>query len=405
MPAASLPRVAHLPPPQAPPPARRLAAQQPFGSSAAAMPSMKRDSRMDQMGSLLSMEGPKDAPRVRPSAASISTTSLDHPLAIVGQPSDHAVHLPSRREAPPLQQAGFAAGRLTQASMPVVSVITGSDATPTAVPPPNGSALPRHEYKHPTYNIRRSAHESGVKDLLYGGEQPAAPPKQPAPAAPPSDPLAQVWAWLKSGISAIPKNDDGTTNEHAVRAGLEHVGLQLSIDGFAELLARCDIAPDGFPDFDAFVGCVNRPHREPPPQPADDRPPEPPSASEPTSEPTPPDGAAPQHDAPPAAAHDDEGHQTWRHLQVQEEMENRRPSVSFGKAHAAHAAGGGAPDAPPASHALLGPSVRGAPRSSFPLGAKSHVPTLGSNAASMYGKSRHVTSHKFSSSFSPDHFF
>ena len=41
-------------------------------------------------------------------------------------------------------------------------------------------------------------------------------------------------------------------------------GLELSLDGFAELLARCDLSPEGFPDFRDFVGCVQRPHREPP---------------------------------------------------------------------------------------------------------------------------------------------
>ena len=45
---------------------------------------------------------------------------------------------------------------------------------------------------------------------------------------------------------------------------LAEQGLELSLDGFAELLARCDLSPEGFPDFRDFVGCVQRPHREQP---------------------------------------------------------------------------------------------------------------------------------------------
>ena len=60
----------------------------------------------------------------------------------------------------------------------------------------------------------------------------------------------------------------------------------------------------------------------------------------------------------------------------------------------------------PSGRTLLGASHRAPPKSSFPLGMKSHVPVLGANAGrDMYTKTRHVTSSKFSNSFDPDHWF
>ncbi|KAL1504119.1 hypothetical protein AB1Y20_010529 [Prymnesium parvum] len=348
------------------------------------------DGLSGQIGSVIFPHAePAEPPRVRPSAASISSTSVEHPLALVGRlPFEDPRPPAARREIPTLGQAGLAAGRLTRRSMPMGAVLTGAEA---AAPPHAAAAAPRHEYKHPSYHIHRSS-ESAVKDLIYGG---APPPAAPAPAAPPpggapaGHPLAEIYGWLRAGITQLPKSADGTTNEHAVRAGLEHAGLHLSVDGFAELLARCDVSAEGFPDFDAFCLCVSRPHREVP-QPAL---PPPPEAAPRELAPAREEAEAQEAGQRTAGDHGETGHQTWRHMQVQDDLENRGPIMA---------------PAPTASREASGRSMLRAPlKSSFPLGLKSsHVPVLGANAAhELYGKKRHVTSCKFTSSFNPDHWY
>ena len=111
----------------------------------------------------------------------------------------------------------------------------------------------------------------------------------------------------------------------------------------------------------------------------------------------------------PAVAVD--GLQTWRHLQVREEMENRRPSFGSAGQRASvsfsgpppEAAGGGNAYAP--GRTLLGVSHRAPPQSSYPLGGKSYVPTLGTNMKDLYNKKRFATSSKFTNSFDQDHWF
>lgn len=337
----------------------------------------------------------------RPSAAALTKTSMDHPLRIPEhlQSSRERNVLPPRREAPQLHAAGCAAGRLTSQSMPVRAVLSGDDAAAAA----QSAAAParRHEYQHPTYQIRRSG-ASEVKDLLYGGQQAAQQARAPsenAAAAPEGHPLGEVYTWLRGVITSTPRDADGNTDEKLLRAALQHVGLNLSIDGFAELLARSDVSEAGFCAFDEFVGCVTRPHRELPQGAGQVGEAEAEvalgsagseaQASGPPAEPQ----AAPQ---PALQAAPQDEHQTWRHIQISDDLENRRPPSK--PAPAGTTAG-------MTGTGRFGVSAPKAPPSSFPLGKKSHVPTLGTNVASIYGKTHFGQTHKFSESFDQDHYY
>ena len=406
-PAAPLPRVAQFVP------------RQRSGQFTSAQHDARRpDHRSNAMGSVIFPDGEQLASQpMRASSIEISKTSADHPLKIHDMSDLHQTYgsrmLLPRREPPQQHSAGFAAGRSSAQSMAVRTVLTG-ELPPE---PPPAAAVPqrRHEYQHPSYQIRRSG-ASEVKDLLYGGAPPP-PAAQPAAAAglqgpaevPPGHPLAQVYGWLRTGISSAPRDGDGNTDERVLRAALDHVGLDLSIDGFAELLARCDISDEGFPAFDDFVRCVGRPHRVPPHEdgpsvepPGDEAPAR--ADDPPLSEPPPPPPPPPQmqlQPPQPSAPAPAQGHQvTWRHMQVSDDMENRRPPSKHG-AQPGMAGNTG-------SMAMTGTARLGVappkPVSSFPLGSRPSVPTLGSNVGSMYAK-KHGVSYKFSGTFDPDHYF
>ena len=395
LPMGSLPRVASI---ASSIPQRHL---QPSGSSR-----FKADSQMDSMSSVLfpdASEPTHGKQHGRASAFEISKTSMDHPLNIPDMaPARERSQLPSQREPP--QMHNLAAGRRSVGSMPARAVLTGDDTTPMGLPAPPSQK--RHEYQPPTYQIRRSG-VSEVRDLLYGGQQPSNQSTrttqgqgQHPPTAPPEHPLAEIYMWLRNGIGSAPRDREGHTDENVLSAALAHVGLSLATDGFAELLARCDVSDVGFPAFDEFVGCVGRPHR-PPPEEAT-------LAAAPAREAEPkksPEVEAVQDQrvtAPEQSEPGGQGHQTWRHMQVSDDMENRRPSSTKPATQGVGMSGTGMTGMTGTARLGVAPKK---PVSSFPLGAKSHVPTLGSNVASMYSKSHHGQSHKFSESFDPDHYY
>ncbi|KAL3920880.1 MAG: hypothetical protein SGPRY_005097 [Prymnesium sp.] len=411
----SLPRVATLPPTRHPrsrvPPPGLV-----FDGSALHRPS-QADS--NQIGSILFPEHPTfEPPRMRASAAFIHSTSLDHPLALIGQGMGKKEKGAEEegREVSALEQAGLAAGRVTDKSPAMGSVLSAVE--PAARRVRDGASAPRHEYQHPTYQIERSSH-SAIKGLIYGeddhhtgmqlpphppagcGEaqdprvqaQPSLPAHPSLPCAPsraplPDHPLSEVYSRLREEMRGLPR-PNGCTDETALAAALQHSQLQLSVDGFAELLARCDVSAEGFPEFETFVGCVNRPHREgcrpslPPPEEGS------PAIALLQSE---------EWSEGKSAVAEEEPELTWRQLQVREQLENRKSSVSF-SAQEGEGAGEGEAEGRQSS-GLIGPSHREPPRSSFPLGFKSQMPMLGLNMASdPYCKKRHVTSNKFTKSF------
>jgi hypothetical protein len=371
------------------------------------------------------------------------STSADHPLNLptVAHEADRlrltAAQLPY---ALPSGHAGRASGQSTS----VRSVLTGAEDMAAPHAPPRDPRDPsRHEYAHPTFHISRSQNGATAKELLYGGEsggffappQPRAPPSAQPPssaglppgAVPPEaagHPLLPAYVQLAHELPSLPRDAEGCLEEHAVRESLMRLGLELSLDGFAELLARCDVSPFGFPPFDDFLLCCSRPARaapaEPTPLPAkmpvgqpdaelaasasrmmappsettSERPPSPPAPAPPPPAPVVQAPAAfaagdpvslmqqakasvrlPEYSAAPA---------TWRRMQLEEDLKRQSADGT----------------------ARLGVPLP-APTSHFPLGIKSNVPTIGTNVKSIYSKSmagRHVSSQKFSSSFNPDHF-
>ena len=193
-----------------------------------------------------------------------SKISQDHPLNMPpGAFPEQSFHFPAKPEQPM-----YYAGKPWSRCDPVRSVLTGSDIEPVA---PGGKPK-RHEYQHPTYTVNRSQNGTRASDLIY--QKPEDPPPKPASAAKSAastadqgHPLAPAYEMLAEFVPQLPRDEQGGVEEGAMRRALEHVGVQLSLDGFAELLARCDVSPDGFPPFGDFLLCVSRPERPPPSQP------------------------------------------------------------------------------------------------------------------------------------------
>lgn len=350
--------------------------------------------------------------------------SLDHPLTMPSNAPREAIHS-ERLTAKPLPFVAPSAvhahaGRASERSTSVRTVLTGFD---DGRAPPRQGHRERHEYNHPTFQISRSQDGSTAKDLLYGTPPP--PPAPPVMATVPPEaaghPLLPAFEALAQLVPNLPRDAQGGPEEGSVRNALAHVGVDLSMDGFAELLARCDVSPTGFPPFSDFLLCVSRPARAPPPPSVamggvDALPPSgmdhvqaasmvaPPVAS-PVPAPTlPPPAAAvgtsaypavPQLSKAEAAAAAippsskaemrlpparEEKSATWGRMQLEEQIKlSQQGTARLG----------------------VGPAQ---PNRNFPLGVQSSVPMLGTNVKSIYSKDRHVSSQKFTNSFNPDHF-
>lgn len=396
-------------------------------------------------------------------------TSTDHPLHFPqGAPRDLGPDNVGRLQAAPkLSQpngfAGNASGKSTSVRTVLTGVEDGFEDRPRQRAPPRGE---RYQYEHPTYEISRSSYGEAAKEALYGGD-PA--PSQSSSSAtqqqqqqlPPGaedHPALPLYNFLAEQVPRLPRDPEGNADENSVRAALQAVGVEMSIDGFAELLARCDVSATGFPPFSDFLLCLSRPARPPPSNPtsmggAQAMPPHmqeqeraaaamppPPSQGEgatvaaPAHEPgkqnsvgwaddavARPKGSAPAKPqyrshvevAEAAKAMQDAKNamvmpaprqpmqqmpppnqeRTWGQMQLEEKVKQQTrfnmPNTPLESAMN--------------STARLGvPLPR--PTGSFPLGIKSDVPTLGTNVAQIYGKSRHASSQKFTNGFNPDHF-
>ena len=330
----------------------------------------------------------------------------------------------------PQSNLSYHAGAKVNRSASVRSVLTGSDTDPfsNAVLPPKE---PRHQYQHPTYAVSRSNNGNTTKELLYGAPTPpVAPPPGAVPPPPPADhPLEFAYNTLVQIVPTLPKDNDGSLLEDGMRAALDYVKVELSLDGLAELLARCDVSPTGFPPFDDFLMCASRPERAAPAEhmmmggaeaiPASmhgggvadytgassaQLPPGsaamPPPAMPPPDHQPPAPQQAPSAEAAAAALQQGKNvvmpERTWRGMQMEEAM--TQGSLGTLPVGAHHAQGAPAP-------VLAPPEIR----SSFPLGMRSrNVLPIGMNVAPMYAKNLrgqgHASSQKFTNSFNPDFF-
>ena len=232
-------------------------------------------------------------------------TSANHPLSCPPGAQPYAAPGAARQQpsgpADPASVAGVA-GRPAQREVSVRAIITNADtAVPTAAPDPRPAHVgERCQYSHPTYQIGRSVDGRGMKSLLY----PPEPPPAAAPEAAQPDPelkrLHAAYVELAAEVPTFPRDAEGNVDERAVYGALLTHGIELSVDGFGELLARCDVSPEGFPAFEHFVGCTRRPHRELP-QRAPGLP-EPDAPSAPLAAAPPQPDALPQPNAPPQPA-------------------------------------------------------------------------------------------------------
>jgi hypothetical protein len=354
--------------------------------------------------------------------------------APIGMSQDHPLHFPSG--AAPLH------GSITQqpAAAEPMPLYARPDAPlagrPTGVARPIRYSNPgqpggRTAYQHPSYEIRRSPHDTGAKDLLYPSARPApSAARQGTPDARGAHPFFGAYQRLAAQVPFMPRDADGNADDGMVRSALMQEGFDISLDGFAELLARCDVAPEGFPAFEDFLLCLSRPHREPPPSETpvvmgggEALPPSYASLDEdahmaPAAAPAPPEPSAPPMEptttaaAPPPqpAFSDEQMHTTWRHMDMQKQKQ-LHPAVFAPSQFRATPVHGmrclATPDAPSVPGAGRAAPSQPQPnpdalRASFPLGVRSHVTPLGNNYAAMYSKSRHTCSQKFTNSFPPD---
>lgn len=395
-----LPRVAHLSTGLAPgPPTTK-----PWdpAHAAASTRTMRGDPAKDQMHSLIFPDQPNKDPNTlgaRTQAAQVASygTSTNHPLSVAGVAAgDRAPDVASRLRASgdmsrlQPQLLPHHAGRPAPRGVDVRSIITGSDDAPPFVP--GKRTAPRTQYEHPTYQIRRDYQGSAAKDALYGG-QPAQQRRQ-QPFEGDEDPglaylrrLKHAYDQLAAAMPSVPRDADGNTSERALMQLLAEQGLEFSLDGFAELLARCDLSPDGFPDFRDFVGCAQRPHRQPPPGGGE---PQPPPATEPPAVAPPPQEAPPVAEAAPepqqfseaapsaAAAMGVEAGQTWGQLKVQNDVMQQQQQTT------------------------VKPIYNSMYKGAMPLGPPRVTP-LGANLKQQYERSA-ARNMKFSKGFNPDHF-
>jgi len=328
-------------------------------------------------------------------------TSTDNPLHI-----GFNVH-PRPREKPPSPAlpSGFA-GKQTTRSQSVRGVLLGDELQPSQADTSQRhvSASTRTEYEHPSYQIRRSNNSSNVKDLLFASQQPQAPSTQPqasGTAEPPSA-LQQVYESLKRRVPLLPRDGEGNLSEWAMQQALAEHGLELSMSGVAELLARCDVV--GFPAYEHFLGCLTRedppaPPSVPPPapQPAPQRAPSPPPPPPPLPEPSvefqppsveespssalegsvPPEAAAepppPQRSSLQPRQGETHNERTWRHLQLADEL---------------------------ASVGTVAP-----PKKTMPLGMKSNVVPIGANVGDPRKPNANGRKGNFTQSFPAEGFY
>ena len=196
-------------------------------------------------------------------------TSSDHPLSMpVGAPRDYGPENVGRLQAVPKMSqphgfAGHVSGKSTSVRTVLSGVDDGSEFQPKPRAPPKGE---RHQYEHPNYIISRSSNGAAAKEILYGGDAAPGPAptqqQQQSHSAPPppgaeDHPALPLYNFLAEQVPQLPRDEQGCTQESAMRAALQAVGVEMSIDGFAELLARCDVSPTGFPPFSDFMLCLS----------------------------------------------------------------------------------------------------------------------------------------------------
>ena len=209
-----------------------------------------------------------DAPEFTVKKASTYVTSQDNPLFVpegTMRPAGTRVRPPP---APiPLPQG--MAGKPQHRSVPLGSVMVGADAPAPGQPSPYVSdrSLSQSAFP-PSYRIHPSTQDTGAKDLLYPSEPApvgSTPRDQDHSAAASAPMLHNAFESLREHFNQVPRDGEGNIDEDFARRMLEAHGFDLSIDGFAEFLARCDIS--GFPTFEQFIGCTLRPHRPDPSKP------------------------------------------------------------------------------------------------------------------------------------------
>lgn len=194
--------------------------------------------------------------------ASTYITSEDNPLFVPAQISRPASLRVRPPPAPMPRPDGFA-GKPHFRSVPLGSVMTGVDALSPGAP----SARVRDRTLSmasipPNYRVHPSTCDTGVKALLYPSEPPpevsATGTGEEVGAASSAPMLYAAFEALRERFSHVPRDGAANIDETYARGLLEEFGFELSVDGFAEFLARCDVS--GFPSFQQFVGCTLRPH-------------------------------------------------------------------------------------------------------------------------------------------------
>jgi hypothetical protein len=210
--------------------------------------------------------GGHSAPQHVVKKASTYITSEDNPLFVPGEISRPAGWRVRPPPAPTARPEGVA-GKPQCRSVPLGSVMTGVDALPPGAPSSRLSdrTLSMASFP-PNYRVHPSTSDTGVKALLYPSEPAPAPSasgaEEEAGAAASAPMLYAAFAALRERFSQVPRDEAENIDEAFARSLLEEFGFDLSIDGFAEFLARCDVS--GFPSFQHFVGCTLRSHRQDP---------------------------------------------------------------------------------------------------------------------------------------------
>ena len=186
---------------------------------------------MDPAGSIIFDYG-RAAPPVRGGRRIVpqapTQTSVDNPLYFGpgGGVTHHSVIERTQNTAmerfengpPPMQMPSWHAGKRSDADLPI-----GHKRTEK-----------RTEYQHPNYQIHRSQHDTGIKDLLYSSASKAstAPTAPTAPMmAPPSHPIWPAYEFLASTMPTLPRDEDGNTQEGAALAARRMRGLLAQREG------------------------------------------------------------------------------------------------------------------------------------------------------------------------------
>jgi len=212
----------------------------------------------------------KPSPPKQPNNSSYITSS-DHPLmmpagVVVHDEARGARHHPTASYA---QMHGLAAGAKSKRSETARSALTGRDAPGVSsldAPlgrkplPPGGE---RMRYQHPTYAVGRGISGGEARSLLY--PEPAVGSGRGALAAEAlgvGPAIKAAYDALCLEVPQLPRDGDGNVDEASMMGALARRGIAISVDGFAELLARCDVSPHGFPSIADFVRCLERGPRE-----------------------------------------------------------------------------------------------------------------------------------------------